>query len=70
MSRGESVPQKPIIGSYSTHTEIEERDQANNVVATYVCSPDSGPQERGRVDVVVCMPLIEIPGVLLREIRN
>lgn len=40
--------------AHSSHTEIEERDQANNIVATYIRSP--GDRKRGgegRIDVIV-----------------
>jgi hypothetical protein len=35
--------------------EIEERDQANNLVATYIRSSDGGAEDRSRFDVVVCV---------------
>lgn len=39
-------------------TEIEERDQANNLVATYIQSFDTGSEQRGRFDVVVCLLMV------------
>jgi hypothetical protein len=33
--------------------EIEERDQANNLVATYIKSPKNALNESSRIDVIV-----------------
>lgn len=35
--------------------EIEERDQAHNLVATYIRSSEGGAYEKSRFDVVVCI---------------
>jgi hypothetical protein len=47
------MTQKPL--NYSS-LEIEEFDQANNLVATYIKSPAT--DSRSRIDVVVLLPLI------------
>jgi hypothetical protein len=40
--------------AHLSHTEIEERDQANNIVATYIRSlGDSKRGGEGRIDVIV-----------------
>jgi hypothetical protein len=40
--------------AHLSHTEIEERDQANNIVATYIRSlGDRKRGEEGRIDVIV-----------------
>jgi hypothetical protein len=49
------MAQKPLINS---SLEIEEIDQANNLVATYIQSPFN--EKGGRFDVVVgyCSPMV------------
>lgn len=42
------MAQKPVT---DTHIEIEETDQANNLVATYITSPSG--EKGSRVDIVV-----------------
>lgn len=35
--------------------EIEERDQAHKLVATYLHSPEAGAGDKSRIDIVVCV---------------
>jgi hypothetical protein len=37
------------------YIEIEEFDQANNLIATYIQSPAGGKEKKGRVDVIVML---------------
>jgi len=39
--------------SQSTITEIEERDQANNLIATYIRTPGKRSDDDGRIDIIV-----------------
>lgn len=41
--------------SKSQRVEIEERDQANNLVATYIKSEKGDENESSRIDVVVSL---------------
>jgi len=44
--------QKPL-RSDSGRVEIEERDQANNLIATYIKTTSEGLEKSNRIDVVV-----------------
>lgn len=47
------VQQDPVSGYSPNLIEIEERDQANHLVATYVGTSGGPSNENGRVDVIV-----------------
>jgi hypothetical protein len=54
------MAQKPLKQSAPHRIEIQETDESKNVVATYITSPADRPENKGRIDVIVCLSLEDV----------